>query len=369
MAIWWILGSILVLIVSINLYVRYHIQFGARPGKQDLIRYSKSDNWQDGKFVNLIATTMSISLKTMPGLIKKQLTGRALRAPKTPIPIIPFDKESFTQPNKAPKFIWYGHSVLLLQFNGKNLLIDPMLGPDASPVGPFRTKRFSENSLEVIDSLPRLDAILLTHDHYDHLDLKSIRKLKSKTDTFFVGLGVGRHLERWGVPHEQITEFDWWQNTSFEGIEITYTPSRHFSGRGTTDRAKSLWGGWVFKSENNSIYWSGDGGYGEHFKEVGKRLGPFDIGFMECGQYNELWHQIHMYPEESVHAAIDAGAAQAVPVHWAGFTLAPHNWTDPIERFTAEAERNKYPIITPKIGEVVTLENSHRQEQWWDNYN
>ncbi len=161
-----------------------------------------------------------------------------------------------------------------------------------------RLVRNGENTLNLVEQLPTLDAILLTHDHYDHLDLESIRRLKNKTENWLVALGVGRHLEKWGIPKNSITEFGWWQKVDFLGIEITATPSRHFSGRGPFDRAKSLWCGWVFKSANHAIYWSGDGGYGEHFKEIGERLGPFDWGFMECGQYNERWHQIHMYPED-----------------------------------------------------------------------
>ena len=156
-------------------------------------------------------------------------------------------------------------------------------------------------------------------------------------------------------------------NAKFENNEITFTPSRHFSGRGLTDRAKSLWGGWVFKTEQESIYWSGDGGYGNHFKEVGEKLGPFDIGFMECGQYNANWHLIHMYPEEAVQAAIDAGVKKAVAVHWAGFALAQHTWVNPIERFCKAAEENKLEILTPEIGELFKMDEE-KSEKWWEQY-
>ena len=342
-------------------------QFGGKVRKKDLERFAKSKHWNGKIFENLIETTMAINLVTLPKLLKENFTGREKRVPQKPIPILPFDAKTFAENSATPKFVWYGHSVLLLQIDGKNLLIDPMLGDNASPIAPFKTKRFSENALAVIDTLPPLHAVLLTHDHYDHIDLDSIKKLIPKVDTWFVALGVSRHLERWGVPENQITEFDWWDDITFEGIHLTFTPSRHFSGRGLTDRAKSLWGGWVFKAGNHSIYWSGDGGYGPHFKEIGEKLGPFDWGFMECGQYNENWHAIHMYPEEAVQAALDAKVKVATPVHWGGFSLAMHSWKDPIKRFYNEAKKQNLKMISPEIGEVVEVTDAATSKTWWTN--
>ena len=341
-------------------------QFGGKVSKKLKERYQLSKNWTDGKFMNLEETTMDISFQTMPKLLYKQIFDKAGREPKIPIAIEAFDIEEFLKPSKEVKFIWYGHSVLLLNISGFTILIDPMLGPNASPIAPFSTKRFSKHSLDFIKSFPEIDLMLMTHDHYDHLDLASITKLQPKVKNSYVALGVGRHLESWGWDPNSIKEFDWWDKANFEGIEITFTPSRHFSGRGLTDRAKSLWGGWVFKTEKENIYWSGDGGYGEHFKAVGEKLGPFDIGFMECGQYNPNWHLIHMYPEEAVQAAIDAGVKKAVAVHWAGFALAQHTWQDPIERFLKEAE-GKLEVITPRIGELVSLSET-KNEKWWESY-
>lgn len=354
--------------LGINLYIRFNPQFGGRPTKELKEQYSKSPQWKKGTFENLLPTSMNFSPRKIPGLIRQQIRGRKDRTPKKNIPILPFDRSAFEADQSAPKFIWYGHSVLLMRISGKNILIDPMFGPDSSPIGPITTKRFSADSLEVIDQLPDIDLVLQTHDHYDHLDYKSILKLKDKVKHFWVGLGIGRHLQKWGIENEKIREFDWWDEAGFADISITYTPSRHFSGRGTTDRSMSLWGGWTLKTSENNIYWSGDGGYGPHFEEIGQRLGPFDIGFMECGQYNELWHQIHMYPEESVWAAMDAKCAWAMPVHWGGFILAPHHWKDPINRFTVEAEKKNIPFTTPAIGEISILGSVKKTERWWDNY-
>ena len=226
----------------------YFQQFGGKVRPEDLKKFEQSSQWDGKKFVNLTETKMDMNLAKLPGLLKEQFTDRQSRSPQKPLPILPFDAEAFAQNPEVPKFIWYGHSALLLQINGKNLLIDPMLGDDAAPIAPFTSKRFTENTLEVIDTLPKIDALLMTHDHYDHLDLDSIQKLKGKVDTYFVALGVSRHLEKWGIPKEQITEFDWWEETHFEGIQLTFTPSRHFSGRGAFDRAKSFWGGWGFQN-------------------------------------------------------------------------------------------------------------------------
>ena len=330
-------------------------QFGGKLTPELTQRYEKSPQWRDGKFMNAEETSMSINWQSLPKLLYKQFCEKKEREPEKPIPVLPFDKSAFLEASTQTKFIWYGHSVVLMRMNGKTLLIDPMLGPDAAPIAPFKSKRFSENTLDLIDDFPEIDLLLLTHDHYDHLDLASIEKLKPKVKQYFVALGCARHLESWGIQNDQIKEFDWWDQATFEEIQITFTPTRHFSGRGLTDRAKSLWGGWVFKTENENIYFSGDGGYGKHFKEVGEKLGPFDFGLMECGQYNENWHQIHMYPEEAITAAIDAKVAKVMAVHWAGFALAQHTWKEPIEEFTKAAKQKSVACITPQMGQIVHI--------------
>ena len=226
---------------------------------------------------------------------------------------------------------------------------------------------FSVNAIDKIHEFPHIDILLLTHDHFDHLDLDSIKKVKEKVSNYYVALGCARHLVEWGIPENNIQEFDWWDSTNRDGLNITYTPSRHFSGRELTNRSTSLWGGWVLTTESENIYFSGDGGYGKHFKEVGEKLGPFDIGIMECGQYNENWHQIHMYPEESVQAGLDAGAKVMVPVHWGGFALAQHHWKDPINRFKREGLLKGVEIQTPRLGEVFSYKYFQRNS-WWDSF-
>ncbi len=341
-------------------------QLGASVKKEHKEQYSRSKHWNGKVFENLSKTEMDINLKTLPGLIQENFKGRKDRAPKENLPMTPLDRNAFEKDGKT-KFAWFGHSAVLLQTANKNFLIDPMLGPDASPIGPVRTKRYTAGSLGVIDYLPEIDAVLMTHDHYDHLDMASIELLANKVSTWYVGLGIKRHLVKWGIPEEHITEFDWWQELEIDELKIVYTPSRHFSGRGLVDRAQSLWGGWVFISKEDKVYWSGDGGYDTHFKEIGEKFGPFSLGFMECGQYNELWRQIHMFPEETVQAALDAKVNVAMPVHWGGFTLALHDWRDPIEQFSHYAKSAKLKYITPKIGELGHVDMA--SEDWWENYN
>ncbi|MEN2282088.1 MBL fold metallo-hydrolase [Algoriphagus sp. SE2] len=340
-------------------------QFGGKVTKKEIEKFKHIQNWDGEKFLNLEPTSMDFSLQALPKFLYKQFCEKEGREPTQKLPIQSFDKESFLAPSEKAKFIWYGHSVLLIRINNKTILIDPMLGPDASPIAPFSTKRFSENTLNLIEDFPEIDLLMMTHDHYDHLDLKSMNLLKPKVNNFFVGLGVGRHLKKWGFEEKNITEFHWWKSASFEDIHITYTPTRHFSGRGISDRAKSMWGGWAFKTERENIWFSGDGGYGNHFIEVGKRLGPFDFAWMECGQYNENWKLIHMFPDESVKAAKDANATHIMPVHWAGFSLAQHHWTEPVEQFVEFAEKESIEYMTPSLGELVDLAKERKNEFWW----
>ncbi|MEO1033460.1 MAG: MBL fold metallo-hydrolase [Bacteroidota bacterium] len=347
---------------------QYFKQFGGKITKALESQYETSKQWKGGSFKNLEHTTLGGSLLDFPRIIYKQLSNRDVRVPEQPLPIVSFNKDEFLKPSDTAKFIWYGHSVVLMRVVDKTILIDPMLGPNTTPIAPLTTKRFSEDTLDIIDDFPQIDLILLTHDHYDHLDLASIEKLKHKTKSYYVALGVKRHLEAWGIQSESITEFDWWQSQSFGNLEITFTPTRHFSGRGLNDRAKTLWGGWAIKSHNENIWFSGDGGYGKHFKEVGEKLGPFNIAFMECGQYNEDWKLIHLFPEEAVQAAIDAKVTLAMPVHWAAFALSyQHTWQEPAEDFVKYVKEKQMDYVLPKIGELFNS-SSNLKELWWQQF-
>lgn len=339
-------------------------QFGGKITKNWKQIYEQSPHWAKGIFNNLEETQSVINWRQIPGILCKQIKGHPLGMPESDLPMEAFHKESFLDDSEHTKMVWFGHSALLIRMQGQTICIDPMLGPDASPIAPTKTKRFTDNVLHVADEIPDIDLLVISHDHYDHLDMASIIRLLPKVKKAFVALGVKRHLIAWGMDGDIIEEFDWWQEREHQNIRITFTPTRHFSGRGLTSIARCLWGGWVFHTEKEKIWFSGDGGYGDHFKEIGKRFGRFDFAFMECGQYCPDWAQIHLFPEECVKAAIDAGVEKAMPVHWGGFNLSyHHSWTDPADDFVAFAEKSSLPYLTPRLGEVFSLftQSTH----WW----
>lgn len=361
-----ILGIIALVLLGGTLFLYLSPEFGGTIKDTHKQVYAKSPQWQEDKFVNAIPTTMDIGLKEMPGLIVKQFKSDPKRQPSKDIPVLKIDSVDIAQrADSITQLTWFGHSAFLLEIKGKKILIDPMFGPTPAPHPTLGKKRYSSELPIQIEKLPKIDAILLSHDHYDHLDYGSIMKLKDKTREFFVPLGVGRHLESWGIEKERIHESDWWDSNDFEGLKFTCTPARHFSGRGITDRATTLWCSWAIKSDTENLFFSGDSGYGPHFKEIGEKLGPFDFAMMECGQYNKQWSSIHMMPEETVDAAMDVKTSIAMPIHWGAFTLAFHSWTDPVERFTKKAESLNLPICTPRIGEAIVISKVYPKREWW----
>ena len=358
--------AILALIMFTTLFLKFNPQFGGRHSSEEKSKLQASKNWKGSSFKNLEITTLDFAPSNIPSFIKDQITNNKIRRPEKAIPIDLNDLALFNKRDKQAKFLWFGHSTILLQLNGFNLLVDPMFGDDVTPIAPIPSKRFSEINTDIIDHLPEIDLVLFTHDHYDHLDYESVKKIQSKVNKYFVPLGFSKHLTAWDVPKDQITELDWWDKINFNGVEINFTPSRHYSGRGLFDRAESLWGGWVFQSNDLNIIISGDGGYGEHFKEIGRRFGSFDWAFMECGQYNFRWHQNHLYPEESVQAAFDLNAKLSFPIHWAGFKLALHPWKEPVERFVKEAKKEKLDHSTPEILKMVKFGAEPIDNNWYE---
>jgi L-ascorbate metabolism protein UlaG (beta-lactamase superfamily) len=213
--------------------------------------------------------------------------------------------------------------------------------------------------------LPPLDIVLLSHDHYDHLDHGSILKLKAKAKHFVVPLGVAAHLVKWGVAASRITELDWWETATVDGVFLAAAPARHFSGRGLRDRDKTLWCSWVLKSGEQSVYFGGDSGYDTHFKEIGQKYGPFDLTMLECGQYNEAWQYIHMMPEQTAQAHLDLRGNVLMPTHWGAFSLALHPWQEPIDRLSKAAQDLNITLATPLIGQRWNPLAQVPQTQWW----
>lgn len=361
----YLLLFLVVLAVSISLFIYIHPAFGGSPSKEQKKGYNKFDHYVNGKFVNLVTTTMNMSPSTIFSLMKDSISRGKDRNPagQFPVPVMDWNKIK----REEDSLTWFGHSAFLLSIDNKKILIDPMLGPTASPVTFAGSKRYSEDMLRVIDEMPFIDAVFITHDHYDHLDYPSILKLMSKVAHFFVPYGVSAHLISWGVAKEKITELNWWEEMEHEGLTIALTPSKHFSGRGIFNRDPTLWGGWVILGKNTRFYTSGDGGYDTHFKEIGRKYGPFDITLIEGGQYDRRWSWVHMTPEEAVQAHIDVKGKHMMLIHWGAFTLAYHGWTEPIERALKEAKKAEVKLIAPEIGETVPLleELSIPISSWW----
>ena len=358
-----IVGTVLIITIA---FMGLSPQFGGKHTKEDIKRYEASGHFEAGKFQNLIPTPMDMTFGNTMSILKDFIVGVPGKKPDFDLPIVKIDSINLEEKKNINRLIWFGHSAFLLQLDGKNILIDPMLGEYPAPHPTIGTKRFNSELPIEIQKLPKIDAIIISHDHYDHLDYESIKILKEKTDTFLVPLGVGAHLESWGIDATTIKEHNWWDETDFNGIKLAFTPSRHFSGRGVTDGSSTLWGSWVIKGKTKNIYFSGDSGYGPHFKEIGEKYGPFDFAMMECGQYNKKWANIHMSPEETAQASIDVKTNVMMPIHWGSFALALHTWNDPVLRVTKKAKELELPITVPKIGDEILLDTIDLSlNEWW----
>lgn len=361
-----ILGLILLLIASIILFVNLSPEFGGKISKAHKAVFETSKNYHEGKFVNQKDVKLDMSFSDMRKTLIAYFNPISNTLPKSNIEVKKIDSLSIVNYNNETRLIWFGHSTFLLQMQGSTILLDPMFGKVPAPHPMLGNERFSDELPIDIEKLPNIDAVIISHDHYDHLDYGSIKKLKGKVGKFYVPLGVGIHLAAWGIEKEKIIELDWWQEAKFEDLRFTCTPAQHFSGRGLTDRSSTLWSSWVIRSNTETIFFNGDSGYGPHFKEIGDKFGPFDFAMMECGQYNELWSEIHMFPEETAQAALDLKAKIMMPIHWGAFKLALHRWKDPVERVSVKAKELKVNLITPKIGEEINLlGNSNYDSTWW----
>lgn len=305
---------------------------------------------------------MNQTLKTI-SLLKKLLFEKASRSPKTPLPEMKPDLQEFLKPSDTLKFVWFGHSTLLLNLDGQIILIDPVFSDYAFSMDVL-IKRFQAPVLKLEELLP-IDVIVISHDHYDHLDKKTILHFKDSATKFIVPRGVGNHLTGWGIPEARIVELNLNDSTLHNGLTFTATPAQHFSGRGIFDRNKTLWSSWVIQGRDQKIFYSGDSGYGDHFRKIGDEHGPFDVTFIENGQYNENWPDVHMHPEETIQAHLDLNGQLLVPVHWGMFDLALHHWNEPVTRTHKMAKDWEIPFFSPKLGQIVDIGEQLEQREWW----
>ncbi|WP_166703859.1 MBL fold metallo-hydrolase [Bacillus albus] len=314
------------------------------------------------KYMNQIHTYVSFKPKDIIGLMTDYFKMKSKLRPLKNLPIVLSDKNN----ESLESATWFGHSASLLKIEGKKLLLDPMFGDASSPFPVFNSKRYSGVFSLEREDLQEIDAIIISHNHYDHLNYKSIMLLKDRAKHFYVPTGVAQYLIKWGVSPSKISEHNWWDEIAFDNIKLVCAPARHFSGRSMTDRDCSLWCSWLILGQETKVFFSGDSGYAPHFKEIGSKYGPFDLTLMECGQYDTRWSAIHMLPEETVQTHIDVKGDLLLPIHWGAFTLALHEWSDPIERVTKEAKRLGVKIATPQIGESIMLKSTdYPSSAWW----
>lgn len=336
---------------------------GKNPSGDLLKKIQQSPNYSTVGFENLSETPMMLQDISYFDLIKKTLHKNPDVKPLAPLPSVATDLKKME--GDTPVIIWFGHSSYFIKIKDTTFLVDPVFSGNAAPVS-FLVKAFAGSDVYGADDFPRIDYLILTHDHYDHLDYKTLLQLKSRITTVYCSLGMSSHLVYWGFDGCIIHEMDWWQTVHLtDDLTLTAAPARHFSGRGL-QRCKTLWSSFVLKTPSHKLYLGGDSGYDTHFKEIGEKLGPFSIAILESGQYNDAWPLIHMMPEQTVQAAIDLQAAVLLPVHWGKFSLALHPWKEPIERVSAAAAFHRLDITTPLIGEPVMLDKQLPRKNWWN---
>ncbi len=335
--------------------------FGGKPSGERLRRLNASPQHPDGKFVNRLSRHDGPILTTLGKWFFGSKDGRE---PTAPIPIVPRRAADFAEAPADLRAVWLGHSTALIELDGCRFLVDPVWDEYASPGPLFGVKRFFDPPL-ALDELPPIDAVVLSHDHYDHLGEATIRRLADRVPRFVVPLGVGAHLEAWGVAAERITERDWWEQTEVGGVTLICTPARHFSGRGLLDNGRTLWSGWALIGQQRRVYVSGDSAMFPGFAEIGERLGPFDLTLIEIGGYDAAWADVHMGPEQAAQAHRLVRGKRMLPTHWATFNLAFHPWTEPAERLLVVAQQVGIDVVMPRPGEFVGPGLPDPPARWW----
>ena len=332
-------------------------------------RLEASANYKDGEFINTDPFKKE-DLSKILSIVKRYIVEeRKNTEPDQPIPVrfieaSELGEELSGDRSKDTTIYRLGHSSILMALNGQIWMTDPVFSERASPVQWAGPKRFHPTPIDMA-SLPHIKGIIISHDHYDHLDKNTIQQIHTQVDGFYVPLGVGQHLLDWGVPEDKVHEFDWWQDKQIGEITLVSTPANHFSGRSLTDRDTTLWSSWVIQTPQHNLYFSGDTGYFSGFKEIGDKYGPFDLTMMENGAYDKSWVNVHMTPEQTMQAHKDLRGKVMMPIHNGTFDLAFHEWTDPFERIKQLAYDNEQTLATPQMGERWVLNDAAPQTVWW----
>lgn len=353
---------VLLLVVALTIFINQP-SFGKLPAGERLTRIEQSPNYKNGKFQNRFPTTQITSDKPKLQSLYEFLFRKVKDlAPAKDLPSVKTDLKALNPDDEV--LVWMGHSSLYMQTDGKRIAVDPVL-VSASPVS-FFNKAFKGTEGYHPQDLPDLDYLIITHDHWDHLDYNTIKNLKNRTGKIICPLGVGEHLEYWGVDPSKIIELDWNESAQLDNkIKITALPARHFSGRGLSPN-KTLWASYMLQSSSGNIYLSGDTGYDIHFQDIKKRFGTIDLAIMENGQYNKDWKDIHIMPEELVKAIKELDPKRVMTIHNSKFALSTHTWHEPMDKIAKAAEENSFKLITPMIGEPVHLKDSAQTfTKWW----
>ncbi|MEV0347544.1 MBL fold metallo-hydrolase [Nonomuraea sp. NPDC050680] len=341
-------------------------ELGVRPltsGPDRAARVRRSPQFKDGAFYNPMPEPTTMLSAPPAGLLREMSKDRDQRRPSGPVPLrVPPTGDPSPTGLRA---IWYGHASTLVEIEGRRVLFDPVWSRRPSPSQLVGPKRHHPVPIP-LNRLPQVDVIAISHDHYDHLDMGTVRSLTATQKApFLVPLGIGAHLERWGVPAYRIIELDWNEEAEVAGLRFIATAARHFSGRVLT-RNDTLWGSWVVAGANKRVFYAGDSGYFEGYRGIGSAHGPFDLTLMPIGAYSPSWPDIHMNPEEAINAHLDLGGRLLLPVHWATFTLALHPWSEPVERLWREAKARDVEIVVPRPGEAVDTDGAPAVDGWWE---
>jgi L-ascorbate metabolism protein UlaG (beta-lactamase superfamily) len=340
---------------------------GRRPDGLRLERMKSSPLWAGEGFRNIHAVLPGLRdpAARMPS-VSEFLCGNERRVPRKQLPSInPRDVWSRT-PDSGLRATWLGHSTVLIEIDGYRVLTDPVWGPRASPSRMIGPKRFQPVPV-ALRALPPIDAVIVSHDHYDHLDYPTIRELVKADALFITSLGVGAHLEAWGARKERIVELDWWETYGLPAAELSVTaaPSQHFSGRGLKDRNATLWSSMVIRSGRHAVFFSGDTGLTTQYATIRERLGPFDLVMLEVGAFHPAWGDIHLGPENALEALTLLGGGAFLPVHWGTFALAVHDWDQPVETLLTSAPKKGAQLLLPRLGEPVEPAHDHHVTPWW----
>lgn len=358
-----VLAVLLVIVGAACAYILSMPDFGRTPENAARIaRINASDHFKDGVFVPLETTQTHLKDGFLVSMYKFLLDDRSRLKPKDALPVQKTELKGLDPAQDL--IIWMGHSSFYMQLGGKRILVDPIFSGHASPFD-FMVAAFPSTDVYTPEDMPEIDLLLISHDHWDHLDYTTVTALRDKVKTVMCGLGVGEHFEYWGYDPAKIVEKDWYDEPlMLDDLSVTITPARHFSGR-FLKRNPTLPVSYVFKTPERSVFYSGDTAYGKHFADIAQRLGPFDFAVMEDGQYNEQWHNVHMMPEEMVDAATILGARAVLPVHNSKFILSEHRWDEPLNRVLDAASGKAMLLETPKIGQAVNLDTPEPTSRWW----